>query len=341
MKVLITGGAGYIGSHTILEILESKGWEIYSLDNFVNSSNSTFSRINKISGSSIKNFELDLVDLSKLRKVFNSIGEIDGIIHFAALKAVGESVEKPLWYFENNLVGLMNILKCCKEFKVPNLIFSSSCSIYGNVDILPVDENTPLAKAESAYASTKSIGEEIIEHFSKVNKTKTICLRYFNPVGAHKSGLIGENPINKPNNLVPVITQFASGIIKQMSVHGTDYKTRDGSCIRDYIHVTDIARAHIKALEYSSTEMQNNLDFFNLGSGNGVSVLEAIESFEEVADMKLDYKLGPRRPGDVENIYSDSSKAKAILNWETEHDISDMMESAWKWQQNLNNEKND
>ncbi|MGB0403279.1 MAG: UDP-glucose 4-epimerase GalE [Salibacteraceae bacterium] len=341
MKVLITGGAGYIGSHTILEILESKGWEIYSIDNFVNSSDTTFSRINTISGASIKNFEVDLVNLNDLKEVFKSIGSIDGIIHFAALKAVGESVEKPLWYYENNLVGLINILKCCTEFRVPNLIFSSSCSIYGNVETLPVDENTPLAKAESAYASTKSIGEEIIEHFSKVNDTKTICLRYFNPVGAHKSGLNGENPINKPNNLVPVITQFASGIIKEMSVHGTDYNTRDGSCIRDYIHVTDIAKAHIKALEYSSKDMANNLDFFNLGSGNGVSVLEAIKSFEEVANVKLNYKLGPRRPGDVESIYSDSSKAKSLLHWETELEIKDMMSSAWKWQQNLNNEQND
>jgi len=341
MKVLITGGAGYIGSHTILEIIKQKDWEIISLDNFLNSNSDTFDRIEKITGKRIKNFDVDICNLDKLKRAFIEIGKIDGIVHFAALKSVGESVEKPLWYYNNNIGGLLKILECCKEFKIPNFIFSSSCSIYGNVDKLPVDESTPLAVAQSPYASTKAMGEEIIKHFVKVNKVNSTCLRYFNPVGAHESGLIGENPINKANNLVPVITQFASGLIKEMFVHGVDYETRDGSCVRDYIHVTDIADAHIKALEYSTNQNSGLLEYINLGTGNGVSVLEAIQAFEKVSEMKLNYQIGPKRPGDVENIYSDSKKAKDMLNWSPKLDIKEMMASAWKWQQLLNNETND
>ena len=339
MKVLITGGAGYIGSHTILEILANKNWEIISIDNFLNSHAYVFNRIENISGKKIKNYNVDICDLENLKSTFKEIGKIDGVIHFAALKAVGESVEKPLWYYNNNIGGLINILECCKEFNVSNFIFSSSCSIYGNVEKLPVDELTPLAKAESPYASTKAMGEEIIESFVKVNSTKCTCLRYFNPVGAHKSGLNGESPINKPNNLVPVITQFASNIIDEMFVYGDDYNTRDGSCIRDYIHVTDIASAHIKALEYSTNKTPPFLEFINLGTGNGVSVIEAINAFENISGIKLNYKIGDRRKGDVENIYSDSRKAKKLLNWIPKYKIEGMMNSAWKWQQNLNNNK--
>ncbi|MBD80073.1 MAG: UDP-glucose 4-epimerase GalE [Crocinitomicaceae bacterium] len=337
MKVLITGGAGYIGSHTIIEILESREWEIYSIDNFCNSEEKTFDRINRITNSNIKNFPVDVCDLAQLQDAFTKIGKIDGVIHFAALKAVGESVDEPLLYYHNNIEGLVNILKCCEQFNVPNLIFSSSCSIYGNVDQLPVSESTPMARAESPYASTKVMGEEIIEHFSKVSATKCTCLRYFNPVGAHNSGLIGENPINKPNNLIPVITQFASGIIPEMYVHGTDYDTRDGSCIRDYIHVSDIARAHVMALEYSMKQNKTFIDHINLGTGEGVSVLEAIIAFEKVAGFKLNYKIGPKRAGDVKSIYSDPKKAKDLLGWVPKLGIEEMMASSWKWQQNLNN----
>lgn len=341
MKVIVTGGAGYIGSHTIIEIQNSKPWSVVSLDNYLNSSASTYDRIEQITHSSIERFDIDLSDRDKTLELFSKIGGIDGIIHFAALKAVGESVEKPLLYYRNNLESLLNMIECCKQFNIPRLIFSSSCSIYGNVDKLPVDESSPLAKAESPYAATKAIGEEILKHAVKELATKVISLRYFNPVGAHESGLNGENPINKPNNLVPVITQFASGIIKEMYVHGTDYSTRDGSCVRDYIHVTDIANAHIKALEYCDKMNAGELEYFNLGTGDGVSVLEAINAFEKISGKNLDYKLGPRRPGDVESIYSDSSKAKKLLNWSAQHDINSMMKSAWKWQQHLNSELND
>lgn len=341
MKVLITGGAGYIGSHTIIEILTNLNWEVISVDNFLNSSEKTYQRIEQITGKSFKNFNVDLTDLEATETVFEKIGQLDGIIHFAALKAVGESVEHPIWYYKNNLESQLNILKCCKKFKVPNLIFSSSCSIYGNVEKLPVNEQTPFSKAESPYASTKVMGEEILEHFSKISDTNLISLRYFNPVGAHKSGLNGENPINKPNNLVPVITQFASNKIENLTVFGSDYKTRDGSCVRDYIHVSDIADAHILALEYGLKNNLSSVEHFNLGTGNGVSVLEAIEAFERVSKLKLNVTLGDRRPGDVESIYSDSSKANNVLNWQAKRNIDEMMLSAWQWQLNLNNENND
>ena len=339
-KILVTGGAGYIGSHTIIELITNTDWEIISLDNFTNSSATTFDRIEAITGKKIKNYDIDLRNLLSLKKLFEDEGHIDGIIHFAALKAVGESVERPLYYYDNNFNGLVNILRCCRDYQVPNLIFSSSCSIYGNTTHLPVDEETPFAVAESPYAHTKAVGEEILKHHCQASPTKVICLRYFNPVGAHVSGKIGENPINKPNNLVPVITQTAAGIIPDMFVHGNDYNTRDGSCVRDYIHVTDIADAHIKSLQYLINEQnQEQIEYFNLGTGNGVSVLEAIHMFEKVSGAKLNYKIGPRRPGDVEAIYSNSAKALAKLNWKPVFGLKEMMESAWKWQQEIIDKK--
>ncbi len=342
MKVVVTGGAGYIGSHTIIDIVESTDWELISIDSFINSTPDTFRRVEEITGKKIANFRIDLCDRSALENEFTEIGPVDGIIHFAALKAVGESVEKPLLYFQNNITGLLNILECCDKFNIPNLIFSSSCSIYGNVAVLPVDEMTPLAKSESPYAATKAIGEEILKDFSKVSNTNLIALRYFNPVGAHSSGLIGENPINKPSNLFPVITQTAVGIIKEMQVFGANYKTRDGSCIRDYIHVSDIANAHILALKYAlEQEKLENLEFYNLGSGNGVSVLEAISTFENISNLKLNYNLSDRRAGDVESIYSNSKKAKSELGWTPKFELKEMMNSAWKWQQQLEKEKNE
>ncbi|MCB0480888.1 MAG: UDP-glucose 4-epimerase GalE [Flavobacteriales bacterium] len=335
-KILITGGAGYIGSHTILEILENTNWEVVSADNFLNSSASTFDRIEKISGKRIRNYNVDLRNLISTKKIFEAEGKIDGVIHFAALKAVGESVERPLWYYDNNFNSLLSILRCCRDFNVPDLIFSSSCSIYGNVDHLPVDENTALGEAESPYAHTKAVGEDMLRHFVKTSPTRVISLRYFNPVGAHKTGQIGENPINKPNNLVPVITQTAAGINEKMWVHGNDYKTRDGSCIRDYIHVTDIADAHIKALQYlQGNKNSQPIEFYNLGTGNGISVLEAIDMFEEISGLKLNFEMGPRRPGDVEAIYSDSTLAKNRLGWETKFGLKEMMQTAWKWQQEI------
>jgi UDP-glucose 4-epimerase len=269
--------------------------------------------------------------------LFQELGQIDGVIHFAALKAVGESVETPLLYYRNNLLSLINLLKCCGDFGIENFIFSSSCSLYGNVKTLPVNEDTPLSKTESPYAHTKLVGEEILRAAASVQSLKVISLRYFNPVGAHPSGLNGENPINKPNNLVPVITQTASGIIEKMHVHGTDYPTRDGSCIRDYIHVSDIADAHILALHHQLNGKQGaNYEVFNLGTGQGVSVLEAIKAFEEVRGVSLNYELGPRRAGDVAEIYSDSAKAEQVLGWKPKFDLREMMASAWRWQEYLN-----
>jgi len=333
--ILITGGSGYIGSHTIIELF-NKGFEVISVDNQSNSSINAYESVKKITGKEIKNYTIDLCDVNATREVFKN-HHFTGIIHFAAYKAVGESVEEPLKYYHNNIASLVNILALSKEFGIKNLIFSSSCSVYGNVEKLPVDENTPLPKAESPYAYTKQIGEVMIQDFCKVNKDfNAISLRYFNPVGAHPSGLNGESPINKPNNLVPIITGVAIGKMAQLTVYGGDYPTRDGTCVRDYIHVSDIANAHVLAIDYLIHQKNSsNYDVFNLGTGNGVSVLEAIYAFEKVSGQKLNYKIGPRREGDVIAVYSDSAKVYKALNWKCEHDIESMMETAWKWEKNM------
>lgn len=336
-KVIITGGTGFIGSHTIIELIERTDFEIVSIDNYSNSSVDSLDRIEEITGKRIVNHEVNICDNKAFESILASEGKIDGIIHFAALKSVPDSVANPLSYFDNNLGSLTNVLKACEKFNIPHHIFSSSCSVYGNVES-PVNELTPLNKTLSPYAHTKKVGEEIIEAFSLNSAVNTIALRYFNPVGAHISGKNGENPINPPNNLVPVITQTAVGIIPSMTVFGEDYDTRDGTCIRDYVHVTDIARAHVLALKYLlDSKNESNYDIINLGSGTGVSVLEAIQTFEIISGIELNYTIGPRREGDVGAIYSDVSKAKKLLNWEVEHDITSMMSSAWKWQQFLTN----
>lgn len=334
-KVLVTGGTGYIGSHTIIELIETTGVEIISVDNYSNSSPATTALIESITGKKIVNHNVDLCNLAATDELFAANPGITGIIHFAAFKSVPESVAHPLTYYHNNIASLVNILQCATKYKVNNFIFSSSCSVYGNIEQLPVTEDTPLPKAESPYANTKQIGEEIIRDYVKVNPSlQAISLRYFNPVGAHPSGRIGESPINPPNNLVPVITQTAVGKIPQLTVFGGDYPTRDGTCIRDYVHVTDIATAHIKALELLvEKKNEDNYLLFNLGTGKGVSVLEAITSFEKISGVKLNYRIGPRRPGDVEAIYSDCTKAEKILGWKPKYDLDDMMETAWKWQQ--------
>jgi len=267
-------------------------------------------------------------------KIFSS-HKIDGVIHFAALKAVGESVEKPLEYYDNNINSLLNILENCKKFKIKNLVFSSSCSLYGNVDLLPVNENTKISDPESPYAYTKLIGEKIIEDFCKITELNATLLRYFNPVGAHRSGMIGESPVTKPNNIMPVVCNSVKG--DELIVFGNDYQTRDGSCIRDYVHVSDIANAHILALEWMMKNKLKKPEVFNLGSESGISVFELINTFERVNGVKVKYKIGNKRPGDVVQIYSDSTKAKKILGWEPKHNIDDMVESTWKWYQNLNN----
>jgi UDP-glucose 4-epimerase len=337
--ILVTGGAGYIGSHTIIELLQTTNYHVVSIDNFSNSNSKSYDRIKQITNKNFDTVEIDVCDYNSLNHQLSKFKNISGIIHFAAYKAVGESMEKPLMYYTNNINSLTSILQYCTENKISNFIFSSSCSIYGNAKELPVTEQTPVVNAESAYAHTKQVGEEIINFYCKANpQFKTVLLRYFNPVGAHVSGNIGEFPINPPNNLVPIITQTAVGK-NSLTVFGNDYDTRDGSCIRDYIHVSDIADAHVKAINYL-LENKNRVacSVFNLGSGNGVTVLEAIKSFEKVSGLKLNYKIGARRKGDVIAIYANNSFAKSELNWNPKYSIDDMMLSAWKWQQNSDKE---
>jgi UDP-glucose 4-epimerase len=335
-KILITGGTGYIGSHTILEIIRNTSYEVISADNYSNSKPDSLERIKDITGRSIKNYAFDLCNLADTRKIFLENKDIAGIIHFAALKSVSESVFDPIGYYKNNMESLLNMLKCCEEFGIRSFIFSSSCSVYGNVTTLPVNEATPLSPVESPYSHTKLLGEEILKQLATRIDIQVIALRYFNPVGADITGKLGEAPTNRPNNLVPVITQTAAGKIPGMKVYGSDYNTRDGSCIRDYIHVTDIAIAHLKAFDHLIKSNQDrSYDVFNLGTGNGVSVLEAIKAFEKISGVKLNYEIVERRPGDIASIYSDSTKAYSILNWHPKYGIEDMMQSAWNWQKNL------
>ena len=337
--IIVTGGGGYIGSHTIIELLESTDFNIISMDNFSNSSELTFNRIERITGKRVKNYQIDLCKKMETENLFDAEKNIIAVIHFAAFKSVNESVENPYKYYNNNINSLLNVLEGCIRNNINNFIFSSSCSVYGNINQLPVKESTPLGRAESPYAYTKQIGEEIIKDYAQANPNfKTIALRYFNPVGAHISGLIGESPLNKPNNLVPIITNTAIGKINQMTVFGNDYPTRDGTCIRDYVHVTDIAIAHIKAMHYLiDAKSKSNFSIFNLGTGNGVSVLEAINAFEKVSGKKLNFTIGPKRQGDVGSIYSDSCCSKEELGWETKFNLEDMIKTAWAWELNLNN----
>lgn len=331
-KVLVTGGCGYIGSHTIVDLI-NHGFEVVSVDSNIRSSTRLLEGVEKITGKKVRNYKVDLCNLEDTHAVFHENRDIVGVIHFAALKSVGESVNDPLYYFQNNLTSLVNVLKCIKEFNVPNFVFSSSCSVYGNTDALPVVEETPLGEAQSPYARTKQMGEQIIEDYSRVNNTQSILLRYFNPVGAHPSALIGELPLGKPDNLVPAITQVAIGKLPKLTVFGTNYPTRDGSCIRDYIHVMDIANAHTKALQYLLEKRNTeNCEVLNLGTGNGVTVMEAIRAFEKVSGLKLNYELGEARPGDVIAIYANNTKAREKLGWVPESGIDDMMKTAWQWE---------
>jgi len=336
-KIIVTGGCGYIGSQTIIELLKGTDYEVVSIDNGLNSSEAALERIKLITGKIVVNYKVDLCNYEETKRVFQANTDVVGIIHFAALKAVGESVENPILYYQNNMESLLNVIKCCNEFQVSNFIFSSSCSIYGNVTQLPVKEDTPMAQVVSPYAHTKLIAEEMIQFIAQQYKINFILLRYFNPVGGDLSGMNGEDPINPPSNLIPVITQTASGLREKMLVFGDDYETRDGSCIRDYIHVIDIADAHIKAMDrLYKKQSTTSCEVYNLGTGNGISVFEAIKAFEEVTGVKLAYEINPRRPGDVAAIYSDSAKANKELNWTPKYSIEDMMRSAWKWQMYIN-----
>jgi UDP-glucose 4-epimerase len=339
-KILVTGGCGYIGAHTIVDLIEN-GFEVISADNNSRSSDSILESIEKITGKKVKNYKVDLCIYDDTFAVFQENPDINGIIHFAAYKSVGESVKEPLLYYENNLNSLINILKCADEFKISNFVFSSSCAVYGNPDKIPVTEETPTKAAESAYGATKQMGELIVRDTVNSTGIKSILLRYFNPVGAHPSVLMGELPLGKPENLVPAITQSAIGKLPGLQVYGNDYPTRDGSCIRDYIHVCDIAHAHTLALHYLIDEKnRTNCEVFNLGTGSGVSVLELIGEFEKASGVKLNYRIGPRRSGDVIAIYANNDKARKLLGWELKYGIYDMMATAWKWELNLKNDEN-
>lgn len=331
-KILVTGGCGYIGAHTIVDLIEN-GFDVVSIDDNSRSTKYLLDGISKITGKKVKNYNVDLKDYNDTRAVFQENEDISGIIHFAAYKAVGESVEQPLAYFENNLFSLINLLKCVEEFDVPHFVFSSSCTVYGNPDALPVTEKSPIKTAESPYGATKQMGEDILQWESKRINVKTILLRYFNPVGAHPSIEIGELPLGKPANLVPAITQTAIGKIPGMVVYGNDYATKDGTCVRDYIHVSDIAHAHTLALQYLiNGKNKTSCDIFNLGTGIGITVLQAITAFEEVSGVKLNYTIGPRRPGDVVAIYANNEFATTELGWEIKLDLNEMMRTAWLWE---------
>lgn len=331
-KVIVTGGTGYIGSHTIVDLLQH-GFEVVCIDNLSRSKRYALDGIKQITGKDVTFYQTDLCDKAATLKIFAEHADAVGVIHFAALKSVPESVQKPLEYYANNIDSLLNVLEGIKQNNIPNFVFSSSCSVYGNVSELPVKEDTPMQAAESPYGHTKQVGEEIIGFYAKQNRTNSVLLRYFNPVGAHPTALIGEIPIDTPNNLVPYITQTASGKLQQLTVFGNDYPTRDGSCIRDYIHVCDIAHAHTLALQFLLDNKQaTNCEVFNLGTGTGVSVLEAIAAFEKVTSQKLNYTIGPRRAGDVVAVYADKQKAQSQLGWTCQYSLEDAMKSAWDWE---------
>lgn len=333
-KIAVTGGAGYIGSHTLVDLIDS-GYDVISIDNLSRGYAEAINGVSKITGRSIKNYEIDLCDLEQTKKIFEENRDIVGVIHFAAYKSVPESVHQPLLYFRNNISSLLNILECIQEFGIKHFVFSSSCSVYGNAKELPVVETTPFGIAESPYARTKQIGEMMCQDFAKANPEKNIILlRYFNPAGTHPSCEIGD--MNKvPENVVPIITQTAIGIRESMHVFGDDYDTRDGTCIRDYIHVMDIAHAHTLAIEYCEEHPNVGMDIFNLGTGDGVTVLELLNAFEKTNQLKLNYKIGARRPGDVEKIYANNEKAKTVLRWELKYTLEDMMKTAWEWQKKI------
>ncbi len=336
MSILVTGGLGFIGSHTVVE-LQNKGFEVIVIDNLSNSSTEVLDGIKAITGKMPTFEKLDLREKSEVSNFFKRYTDIQGVIHFAASKAVGESVDKPLLYYENNLNSLIYLLQELSTKKEVSFIFSSSCTVYGQADTLPITEDAPVKKAESPYGNTKQIGEEIIQDSCKVYQNiKAISLRYFNPIGAHESANIGELPIGVPQNLVPFITQTGAGIRKELSVFGNDYPTKDGTCIRDYIHVVDLAKAHVIALErLIDNKNQSNYEVFNVGTGTGSTVLEVIESFEQVADQKLNYKIVDRRPGDVIAAYADTTKANNTLGWKAASTLEQAMASAWKWEQKI------
>jgi len=334
-KILVTGGLGFIGSHTVVE-LQNEGYEVLIIDNLSNSSIDVLGQITSITGKQPVFENLDLKNQHELKTFFKSNKNIEGIIHFAASKAVGESVEKPLEYYHNNISSLIYLLEEMKNSNVSNFIFSSSCTVYGQADIMPITESAPFKPAESPYGNTKQIGEEIISDSSKVSNLRAIALRYFNPIGAHGSAEIGELPIGIPQNLIPYVTQTAAGIRKELSVFGGDYPTSDGTAIRDYIHVVDLAKAHTVAMKrLLDRKNKSPFEVFNIGTGKGTSVLEVIKAFEKVTNQPLNYNIVGRREGDIIEAYADTSLANTELKWKAELNLEEALDSAWKWQLTL------
>lgn len=336
-KILVTGGAGYIGSHAVVELYEA-GFQPVIVDNFSNSQESVLAGIESILGVRVPSHNIDCNDEEALRAVFAEEGNLRGVIHFAAFKAVGESVQKPLEYYRNNLNSLLTLVSVMREFGVEALVFSSSCTVYGIPDALPVTEQTPTKKASSPYGATKQMCEDILTDIAAApsNKLRTILLRYFNPIGAHPSAKIGELPLGVPQNLVPFITQTAAGIREKLTIFGDTYDTPDGTNIRDYLHVVDLAKAHVVAVQRLLDQKGETLEVFNVGTGRGNSVLEVVHAFERATGVKLNYTIGPARTGDVPAIYADVKKATEVLGFQTTSSLEDALASAWKWQQSLN-----
>ena len=335
MKILVTGGLGFIGSHTVVE-LQNQGFEVVAIDNLSNSSIEVLEGIERITGKKPIFENIDLRDKSSVQNLFKKHHDTDGLIHFAASKAVGESVENPLLYYENNINALVYVLQELTKLPRANFIFSSSCTVYGQAEKMPITENASVQPAISPYGNTKQIGEEIIQDVAKVTNVNSILLRYFNPIGAHPSAEIGELPIGIPQNLVPYITQTGIGMRKELSVYGNDYPTPDGTCIRDYIHVVDLAKAHVIALQRLLNKQNvEKVETFNLGTGKGSSVLEVINAFEKVSGKKLPYKIVDRREGDVIAAYANTDKANAVLGWKAHSNLEESLASAWKWEQKI------
>ncbi|MFV0237497.1 MAG: UDP-glucose 4-epimerase GalE [Flavobacteriales bacterium] len=333
-KILVTGGLGYIGSHTVVE-LQEEGFEVLIVDDLSNSEQNVLEKITSITGVSpdFKNF--DLKNQKQVKALFDEF-DIEGVIHFAASKAVGESVEKPLMYYQNNLISLMNVLEELRIREKDHFIFSSSCTVYGQADILPITEKAPFKIAESPYGKTKQMCEDILMDYTKAYDKNVIALRYFNPIGAHKTAKIGELPIGVPQNLIPYVTQTAIGKRNCLSIFGDDYETHDGTAVRDYIYVSDLAKAHVKSLKrLIASENEEKYEVFNLGTGTGSTVLEVVHAFEEASKQKLNYKIAPRRAGDIEAAYADTQKAKNSLGWEANTPLTESLKTAWKWEKNL------
>ncbi|MEQ8363085.1 MAG: UDP-glucose 4-epimerase GalE [Cyclobacteriaceae bacterium] len=337
-KILVTGGAGYIGAHTVVE-LYSNGYSPVIIDNFSKSDRTLLEGIDKLTGKSLVFHEGDCADKQFLKEVFEKEGEFAGVMHFAAYKSVGESVEQPIMYYRNNLDSLLTLLEVMKEQQVNQLIFSSSCTVYGEPNSIPVDEKAPFKKAESPYGATKQMCEQILEDTVKADQNlKVISLRYFNPIGAHPSAMLGELPIDKPNNLVPYITQTAAGIREKLIIFGGEYDTPDGTCIRDFIHIVDLAAAHVKAIDkLLGADENKGYQYYNLGTGQGVSVLQLVKEFIEVTGVKLNYEIGPRRAGDVVKTYADPTKVEKELGWQAEYSTKEALQHAWEWEKKLKN----